>query len=316
MLMNRGGKIMCRLARSVHYVVIIFVLLFPPNIASAETANLTAYHPAPFGAYDQIQLVPRTAPATPCAEGTMYVDSTSHNLQYCNQSQVWIPAPSVWSQSGTDIYPASNANANIGIRTNFPAMPLHIVSTGDPNYYSLLLQGGGVNFSAPDVSTHDLALYRGGNGFGIFRHYGAGVVEPQYDVATILQIWAPPGSGDREATLSVVRDVEGGGSEFFDLYNNGYGSETQYGIRIQKRTPGNYRDFVIDQYDGVNPKTPLMIFKANGNVGVGSSDPGAKLDVNAPVGIRIYTNNRGIGKVLTCNDDTGYADWKYPVYTP
>ena len=87
---------------------------------------------------------------------------------------------------------------------------------------------------------------------------------------------------DREATVALVRDLtttDEEKQEFLDLYNNGYASETQYGIRIQKRGTGaNYQDFVFDQYDGTT-KTPLMILKADTKVGIGTNSPTEKLEV-------------------------------------
>ena len=48
-----------------------------------------------------------------------------------------------------------------------------------------------------------------------------------------------------EATLALVRGDEPN-LEIVDLYNNGYPSETQYGIRIRKYGTGEFRDFVFD----------------------------------------------------------------------
>ncbi len=83
------------------------------------------------------------------------------------------------------------------------------------------------------------------------------------DAWTLLEIKAPdaPSSGDQEATLALTRDLGGGDIEFLDIYNNGYSSETQHGIRIQKRGSGAFQDFVIDRYDG-STKTPILKWDA------------------------------------------------------
>ena len=104
---------------------------------------------------------------------------------------------------------------------------------------------------------------------------------------TILKIWSPTGAvlNDREATLALVRGDND--EEFMDIYNNGYTSETQYGIRIVKNTGGQFRDFVFDQWDKTQTptvKTPLMIIKTDGKVGIGESSPDYKLDVNGAFG--------------------------------
>lgn len=87
------------------------------------------------------------------------------------------------------------------------------------------------------------------------------------DAWTLLEIKAPDAtsSGDQEATLALTRNLGGGNSEFLDVYNNGYSSETQHGIRVQKRGTGVYRDFVIDFYDGSTKETALTISAASGH---------------------------------------------------
>lgn len=73
------------------------------------------------------------------------------------------------------------------------------------------------------------------------------------DEYTVVEIAAPSGSGGNlEATLALMReaDPDSGGPEFLDLYNNGYTGMKQFGIRIQKRGTGQYREFVFDFYDG------------------------------------------------------------------
>lgn len=83
--------------------------------------------------------------------------------------------------------------------------------------------------------------------------------------STLLVIKAPPptlaGTSNREATLALSRDLSGG-AEFLDLYNNGYSTETQYGIRIQKRGTGAYRDFVFDKSPALGALVPLMRINA------------------------------------------------------
>lgn len=86
------------------------------------------------------------------------------------------------------------------------------------------------------------------------------------DAWTLVQISAPLAttSGNQEATLALTRDQGGGDLEFLDLYNNGYGSETQYGLRVQKRGAGAYRDFVFDRYDGSTKTTWLKLLAGGG----------------------------------------------------
>jgi hypothetical protein len=128
-----------------------------------------------------------------------------------------------------------------------------------------------------------LAAYRNGADFLTIRNYN--------QVYTIQQIWSPPGplgnnGNGQEATLALVRGDEPN-QEFIDIYNNGYSYETQFGVRIQKRGTGIYRDFVFDQYDGVGGKIPILSLKASTNVLVGTlTDDGEnKLQVAGSIGV-------------------------------
>jgi hypothetical protein len=144
-------------------------------------------------------------------------------------------------------------NGNVGIGTTYPGLA-KLQVTGD------IYTTGALGFYVPGDEGARNALYRGGTDFTILRNYN--------EVYTIFDIWAPPGSlTDREATISLIRGDEPN-QEFIDIYNDGYSSETQFGIRIQKRGTGQFQDFVFDQSDG-NTKTPLMILKASGNIGIG-----------------------------------------------
>lgn len=151
-----------------------------------------------------------------------------------------------------------------------PALP-HVINVdttngkvainGLPNESSGALQitgdlhvEGGVNYRQSD-NIVPLATFAGGTNFFVVRDF--------VDVYTVQSIWSPPGeinSGspllEREATLALVRGNEPN-QEFLDLYNNGYISETQFGIRMQKRGTGVYRPFVIDYYDGAT-NTPVL----------------------------------------------------------
>jgi len=76
---------------------------------------------------------------------------------------------------------------------------------------------------------------------------------------TILEIACPPNG--EEATLALMREVDkdSGGPEFLDFYNNGYAGMKQFGIRMQKRGTGQYRDFVFDYYDGATVTEVLRL---------------------------------------------------------
>lgn len=89
------------------------------------------------------------------------------------------------------------------------------------------------------------------------------------NIATLMSMRSqashPATGDDREATVALVRTDDSGNEEFLDLFNNGYHtvSEVEYGIRIQKRGTGEYRDFAIQYHDGTNPVEDVMRVNAN-----------------------------------------------------
>lgn len=160
-------------------------------------------------------------------------------------------------------------NSKVGIGTTTPTGKLHINGTGDQDF---VLQNAGIGFAPSNSGYADLILARWENYFLDLTNWGSGTAAD----ATVFRISANQVTG-KEATLALVRG-KWPNVEFLDFYNNGYSDGLQYGIRIQKRGTGVYRDFVIDQYDGTTA-SPLMIFKANGYVGIGTKAPKYKLDV-------------------------------------
>lgn len=77
----------------------------------------------------------------------------------------------------------------------------------------------------------------------------SGGADPAY---TLLTLAAPDLKSDEESTFALLRKGPTGQEvEFLDLYNNGYRSNgaINYGIRIQKRVNGLYRDFAFEYAD-------------------------------------------------------------------
>jgi len=79
----------------------------------------------------------------------------------------------------------------------------------------------------------------------------------------------------------------------------GNASETSKGV------PNKF--YVYDD----NANSMRMTIDTAGNVGIGSTAPGAKLDVNGT--IKITGGTPGAGKVLTSSDATGLASWATPL---
>ncbi len=160
-----------------------------------------------------------------------------------------------------------DSNGNVGIGTANPGAALHVAS-GD-----VLMVGGGYNFAPSGETVADLAFFRGGtaaDGVFMMKRYA-----PYH---TILQINSPPDSlKSYEATLALVRGDEPN-LESIDLYNNGYPSETQYGIRMRKHGTGQFQDFVFD-YDDGTVKMEVLRLTPDLNVGIGTSDPQSSLQI-------------------------------------
>ena len=160
-----------------------------------------------------------------------------------------------------------DSNGQVGIGTTNPSAALHVAS-GD-----VLMEGGGYNFAPSGETVADLAFFRGGtaaDGVFMMKRYA-----PYH---TILQINSPPDSfKSYEATLALVRGDEPD-LESIDLYNNGYPSETQYGIRIRKHGAGQFQDFVFD-YDEGTTKMEVLRLTPDLNVGIGTSTPQSSLQI-------------------------------------
>ncbi|MFT3739677.1 MAG: hypothetical protein QM786_13035 [Breznakibacter sp.] len=167
----------------------------------------------------------------------------------------------------------NDSTANVGIGTSEPNARLHIKGIGDQD---LLLENATIGMAPEGSKYADLVLGRWEDYFLDLTNWGWGARA----AATALRISANQTEG-KEATLALVRGKYPN-VEFLDLYNNGYDDARQFGIRIQKRGSGEYNDFVFDQYDG-RTFSPLMVLKKNGNVGIGTNAPLAKLDVSGSI---------------------------------
>ncbi len=196
----------------------------------------------------------------------------------------------------------------IGIRTSDPRFPLHVL--GDADGGGILLQYAGLGWSFPSSSSRrnesEFSLYRGGtvaDGILTLRRYAS--------AHTVLKIQAPPPAlgpdpnPTYEASLSLVRGEEPD-VEVMDIYNNGYPTETQFGIRLQKRGSGILRPFYVGFSDG-STKSDALCILPSGNIGIGTANPTgsttagtqvlAIADGTAPVGGRsgqtlLYSDTR------------------------
>lgn len=128
---------------------------------------------------------------------------------------------------GTDVIPNAVAGGNSGLMSGSDKNDVEVLKAKDQDFS----RG---HYQIPGEAT---VIYRVKRAVGVDH--------------TVVEI-AAPDNGNREATLTLMREVDpdSGGPEFLDLYNMGYADGKQYGIRIQKRGTGQFRDFLIEFSDG------------------------------------------------------------------
>jgi hypothetical protein len=217
-------------------------------------------------------------------------------------------------------------SGNVGIGTTNPQAKLHVKGGGVTIEDDM--GAGRLGFAQTGESDPRIVLYRGGQtcdqtppgqpDITILRNFPQANASDNCVVWTILKIWAPQESSfpttPREATLSLVRALDDESkTEFLDVYNNHYSDEQQYGIRMAKKGSGtSFYDFVFDQWDkDQDTKTPLMVLRTDGKVGIGTASPAEKLTVSAgDIGLdeisdpsapaanraRLYIRDNGSGK--------------------
>ncbi|HOX54949.1 MAG TPA: hypothetical protein PLC32_05850 [Candidatus Omnitrophota bacterium] len=95
---------------------------------AAETVTITTYYPAPYGVYQQLRLNATDSinPAAACTnKGEMFYHNTNNKLYVCNGS-IWVASgASYWSQSGSDIY-TTDTTWQVGIGNAAPVFRLQL----------------------------------------------------------------------------------------------------------------------------------------------------------------------------------------------
>ncbi len=108
-------------------------------------------------------------------------------------------------------------------------------------------------------------------------------------------------------------EVNGGGSDAVAIIDVGAEDVNSSGLRIRENGSDrwmllyrNWQSNSLHIYDDL-ANTEVMTFESNtGNVGIGTTSPGAKLEVNGQV--KITGGSPGTGKILT-SDANGLASW-------
>lgn len=213
--------------------------------ASAGQVTMTTYYPSPFGAYQQLRLVPTTPLACDAStEGLMFYDSALDVVKVCKGAAGWSPlGGGVWTQAGNYIYPvdtATNPNLNVGIGTIDPGnYSIHVEKTGDA---SLKLVADSDNNNNGDNPLIFMTQDGGGNAFliGMTGTAGTDPLESLY--------------ADTTQNAMFVGDPGGGG-------------------------PTGNLQF------GTNDAVRMTIDGSTGNVGIGTATPTDTLTVNGTFGV-------------------------------
>jgi hypothetical protein len=248
--------------------------------AQTESITFTTYYPSPYGVYRRLRVQPSApdpgeGPTTPCTNpGELYFDSTTNNLYICSGS------PSTWVAVG--------GGAGGSYWAASPANPNNIYNTNSGNV--------GIGTTSPSGKIH------------IMSYWGGPVI--QDDRTVILQ--ASEATGDGLNNSPGIRLHDSGGSA-----KGGLGLSGRTNAWSNGSQPG---DTVLRAINGGNlilatapdPTTsaninPRLYITNTGNVGIGTTTPGAKLEVAGQV--KITGGTPGAGKVLT-SDANGLASWQ------
>src|SRR3989338_3201527 len=111
------------------FLALAFLTFIIPSYAFAQSTDqltVTSYYPAPFGAYDRLQLVPRAVAPT-CAKqenwGTIYYDQEDNTLYTCTDDGfgggIWNINNSLWNRDAVNEYLfPKNILDSVGIGTS------------------------------------------------------------------------------------------------------------------------------------------------------------------------------------------------------
>lgn len=320
------------------FFLILSSLVILPGVmlAAEESITLTTYYPSPYGVYSEMRLYPKaSATCDGNQRGLMYYDDDADEFRVCAGTPAdWVPVGgSFWTLSGTDLYP-NNPAWNVGIGTATPGAKFHISGARDESSGGFGTTGvlqrlsatnngveagwfagvsGGLNRATfGTVSAHDLGFIVGGatrmtivgQGANI-GNVGIGTTTPgaKLDIAegSTAQCCA---SQTPNISLAQASNLNGRMS-WLQFHNSG---ESEAYIRLAGGGVGaraGQRRLEIGDSQGVTAGLTVT-----GNVGIGTTDPTQKLDINGQV--RIRGGSPGPRKVLASSDTNGVAVWKSP----
>lgn len=217
---------------------------------------------------------------------------------------------------------------NLGIGTTGPAARLEVAGAGGANVDFLTsgrarVRGPQAGIFFDDASSGDksfigyeptipngaFSIYTPGSGFSFnFLNNGnLGV-----GTATPTQRLSVQGAINNSDQLELSQLGNGDRSSYIDFHSSGAPNTIDFSARIL-RTPS--ADGELQIYNSGNNRTIIqnsggyISLEGNGNVGIGTTAPAARLEVNGQ--IKINGGSPGAGKILT-SDANGLATWSSP----
>lgn len=246
-------------------------ILLVSTVAHAETISLSTYYPAPYGAYDKLKLVPRSAITGTCEEGTFFVLEGENTMQYCRDrdsdgTPEWGPLQGVWSRQGSDVFldEADINDVRVGIGDSTPDATLEVVKTligsdvimvsttdaGNGDMFVLKEQGNvGINQPDPDAK---LTVRGGNNG----ATSSLKIINSADDTMFFVRDDGKAKIGGQDIDPENTFEVEG---------NVEIESAGDAQIRVQNSTTGEWFSIGVDSSDG-------DLFKINAGQTVGEND--------------------------------------------